>query len=92
MCETDYRARVFRAYWAEDRDISSSEVLATLIGDDAAEILAQADSDAIKLALRNATAEAEARGVFGAPTFVVDGKEMFWGQDRLELVEEALRS
>jgi 2-hydroxychromene-2-carboxylate isomerase len=31
-------------------------------------------------------------GVFGAPTWVVDGKELFWGQDRIPLVERALRS
>lgn len=88
---SEYRGRVFHAFWAEDRDISSAEVLSEFIGPDAAAILAKADSDEVKLALRSATEEAEKRGVFGAPTFIVDGKEMFWGQDRLDLVEEALR-
>ena len=40
--------------------------------------------------LKTATAEAEARGVFGVPTFFL-GEEMYWGQDRLFMVEEALR-
>ena len=45
----------------------------------------------MKLALRTHTEEAAKAGVFGVPTFVVDGKELFWGQDRIGLVEEALR-
>jgi len=36
--------------------------------------------------------EAAARGVFGAPTFIIDGEDLYWGQDRLGLVEAALRS
>lgn len=87
----DFRARVFRAYWAEDLDIASSEVLSGLIGPDAPAILAATETDAVKLTLRKATEDAAARGVFGTPTFIVDGKELFWGQDRLELVETALR-
>ena len=86
-----YRDGVFRAFWSEDRDISNAEVLAELIGPDAAEVVARAESAEVKLALRTATESAQARGVFGAPTFVVDGKELFWGQDRVDLVEEALR-
>ena len=46
----------------------------------------------MKAELRSATEHAAAQGVFGVPTFVVDGKELFWGQDRLDLVEEALRA
>jgi 2-hydroxychromene-2-carboxylate isomerase len=87
-----YRDAVFRAYWAEDRDISDASVLAACIGD--AEVarvaLEAAKSDAVKTALRSETEAAAARGVFGAPTFVVEGKDLYWGQDRLGLVEEAL--
>jgi 2-hydroxychromene-2-carboxylate isomerase len=87
-----YRDAVFRAYWAEDRDIANPEVLAACIGD--AEVaraaFEAAKSDAVKSALRVETENAVARGVFGAPTFVVDGKDLYWGQDRLGLVEEAL--
>lgn len=43
----------------------------------------------VKDRLKQATQEAVARGVFGAPTFFVDG-QMYWGQDRLEFVKEAL--
>lgn len=87
-----YRDAVFRAYWAEDRDIASPEVLAACIGDaDAARAaLEAAKGDDVKAALRQETEAAAARGVFGAPTFIVGGKDLYWGQDRLRLVEEAL--
>ena len=45
----------------------------------------------VKDALFAATKHAIDAGVFGAPTWVVDGKELFWGQDRVVLVERALR-
>jgi 2-hydroxychromene-2-carboxylate isomerase len=82
----------FRAYWAEDKDIASDEALAALVGDGAQEVLAKTGSQEIKDELRDATQRAVAAGVFGAPTWIVDGKELFWGQDRIELVERALRS
>jgi 2-hydroxychromene-2-carboxylate isomerase len=85
-----FREGVFRAYWAEGRDISDDAVLAEFLGDDAAEVLARTGDPAVKQALIDATKHAEAQGVFGAPTWVVDGKELFWGQDRLALVERAL--
>jgi 2-hydroxychromene-2-carboxylate isomerase len=56
----------------------------------AAEVLAAVERQDIKDALRRNTDEAVSRGVFGAPTFFA-GSEMFWGNDRLEFVEEALR-
>jgi 2-hydroxychromene-2-carboxylate isomerase len=88
-----YRDAVFRAYWAEDRDITDEAVLASCVGDEAAAraALAKSGGDDVKAALRAATDEAAARGVFGVPTFVVGG-ELFWGQDRLDLVEEAARA
>ena len=45
----------------------------------------------VKQRLKDDTQEAVARGVFGAPTFFVDG-EMYWGQDRLDFVKEALEA
>jgi 2-hydroxychromene-2-carboxylate isomerase len=83
-----FREAVFRAYWADDRDISDDAVLGELLGPDR-DVLAQVSDPEVKAALVAATQEAVDRGVFGAPTFVVDG-ELFWGQDRLELVEERL--
>ena len=87
-----YRDAVFRAYWADDRDITDDAVLASCIGDESAarDALARATSDDVKAELRRETEHAAARGVFGVPTFVV-GDELFWGQDRLGLVEDALR-
>ena len=54
-------------------------------------LLARTNDPAVKQALIEATKHAEAQGVFGAPTWVVDGTELFWGQDRIPLVERALR-
>ena len=68
-----------------DRDIGSEQGMTALLdsmGLDAAAILRAAQSDANKLRLRERTAQAKARGIFGAPTFFV-GDEMFWGNDRL---------
>jgi 2-hydroxychromene-2-carboxylate isomerase len=53
------------------------------MGLDAPSVIAAAQSSENKLRLRECTAQAKARGVFGAPTFFV-GDEMFWGNDRLE--------
>ena len=87
-----YRERVFAACWAHDRDISDAAVLGDLIGEGAGEVLARAQSPEVKKALIDATQGAFEAGVFGAPTWVVDGKELFWGQDRVALVEKALTS
>lgn len=86
-----FREGVFRAYWADGKDIGDEAVLAEHLGDDAAAVLARTNDPAVKQALIEATKHAEAQGVFGAPTWVVDGTELFWGQDRIPLVERALR-
>ncbi|MFZ6180601.1 2-hydroxychromene-2-carboxylate isomerase [Nannocystis pusilla] len=84
--------RIYRAYWDENADIADREVLARALADvglDAAAILARAESPEIKDELRRRTDEAVARGVFGVPTYFV-GDELFWGQDRADMVEAAL--
>jgi len=86
-----FRERTYRAYWAEDRDIGDDATLRELIGEGANEILARTQQGEIKQALIDATNEAVTRGVFGAPTWIVDGEELIWGQDRIPLVERALR-
>jgi len=53
-------------------------------------LMALCSEQATKDALKALTEEAVQRGVFGAPTFFVEG-EMFWGQDRLDWVREALK-
>jgi 2-hydroxychromene-2-carboxylate isomerase len=85
-----FRTRTFAAYWAEGRDIADDAVLRELIGAGADEVLARAGSPDVKKALIDATQRAIDQGVFGAPTWIVDGRELFWGQDRIPLVERAL--
>jgi 2-hydroxychromene-2-carboxylate isomerase len=85
-----FREKTFRAYWAEDRDIADDGVLEELIGEGADAVMARTQDPAVKKELVDATQRAADAGVFGAPTWVVDGKELFWGQDRLPLVERAL--
>ncbi|MBX3192983.1 MAG: 2-hydroxychromene-2-carboxylate isomerase [Labilithrix sp.] len=91
-----YRDAVFKAIWADDRDLGDDAVLASCVpGGEAAarDALARAGSDEVKAALREATEHAQKEGVFGVPTFVTHGargRELHWGQDRLDLVEEAL--
>lgn len=81
-----YCRRIMRMNFVEDRAIDSPsavvEALAEL-GLPVDALLGEAGSDAIKQRLRERTEEAQARGIFGAPTFFV-GEEMFWGNDRLE--------
>jgi 2-hydroxychromene-2-carboxylate isomerase len=82
---------LFRALWAEDRDISDPaelERIADACGLDGAKLVAQAEQQPIKDALFESTRAAVEAGVFGAPTFIVQresGPELFWGADRLEL-------
>jgi 2-hydroxychromene-2-carboxylate isomerase len=85
-----FRERTFAAYWAHDRDIADEGVLRDLIGPGADEALERAQSPEVKKALIDATQRAIDAGVFGAPTWVIDGKDLFWGQDRIPLVEKAL--
>jgi 2-hydroxychromene-2-carboxylate isomerase len=84
---------LFRAYWAEDRDIANDAELtgiASSVGLDGAALVTGTKSDAIKARLKEATDEAERAGLCGAPSFLV-GDQLFWGQDRLHFVERALQ-
>jgi 2-hydroxychromene-2-carboxylate isomerase len=81
--------RLMRAAWVEDLDLADATVLAACARDASVEEgLLERTADA-REALRGATDEAVQAGCPGAPCFVVDG-ELFWGQDRLELVGDAL--
>ncbi|HET8730245.1 MAG TPA: 2-hydroxychromene-2-carboxylate isomerase [Moraxellaceae bacterium] len=80
--------RIFKAYWADDRNIADPDVLKDLIGE---ELVAKASDDAVKERLKAATEEAARRGAFGAPTFFV-GDDMYFGEDRLFLIEHALKN
>ncbi len=87
-----FRERAFAAAWAYDRDIADEGVLRDLVGEGADDVLARAQTPDVKNALMDATKRAVDAGVFGAPTWIVDGKDLFWGQDRIPLVERALRA
>ncbi len=85
----EYHPRMFRAVWSEGRNVGKEEALREMLessGIDPASI----DGDEIKNELRANTDLAVARGAFGAPTFYVNG-EIFWGNDRLDFVEDALK-
>ncbi|XXF75610.1 2-hydroxychromene-2-carboxylate isomerase [Myxococcaceae bacterium GXIMD 01537] len=85
---------VFRASFADGKDIGAPEVLAELargVGMDSEAALARTSAQEIKDALRQNTDEAVARGSFGAPSFFV-GEALFVGNDRLMFVEQALRA
>lgn len=86
----DFVRGVYRAAFAHDRDPAEPGVLAAILGElgqPADEILAAAGEDGAKAALRAQTERAVELGIFGAPSFVVDG-ELFWGNDRLEAAIE----
>ncbi len=87
-----YVDAVFHAMWVEPRNLNeAAEVGAVLhgAGFDPQAMLALAGSPEVKDRLKTVTQEAVARGIFGAPTMFV-GEQMFWGQDRLDFVREAL--
>lgn len=89
-----YARRVFESYWGEGRDISQDPVLAEVaeeVGLDPDRFLEQVRSEPLKDRLRANTRELVERGGFGSPTFFVDGDDMYFGNDRLELVAAALR-
>ena len=82
----DFVRAVFRANFADDRDISQPAVLERCLADldlPGVALLQEAWSPAHKALLRAQTEQAVALGIFGAPTFLV-GDELFWGNDRLD--------
>ncbi|MEQ9039125.1 MAG: 2-hydroxychromene-2-carboxylate isomerase [Silicimonas sp.] len=82
----DYVIATYRLWFEHGLEAGSQENLTRAlseVGVDADEVIARAASDEIGAAYRAATDEARQRGIFGAPSIVVDG-ELFWGDDRLE--------
>ncbi len=83
---------VLRACWAEERNVADADTLKAILeeqGFGAEALMHHAASPETKAAYDAYTQEAIGKGVFGAPSYIVDG-ELFWGQDRLEFVERAL--
>ncbi len=89
----DYCAAMFQAIWVQALDMNDPAVIGQALhraGFDPQALLALTQEPEVKAALKAATEEAVARGVFGAPTFFA-GDQMFWGQDRIDFLKEALQ-
>jgi 2-hydroxychromene-2-carboxylate isomerase len=83
---------VLRACWAEERNVADADTLHAILrenGFDPEALTRHAQSAPVKAVYEAYTKEAIDKGVFGAPSYIVDG-ELFWGQDRLDFVERAL--
>jgi carboxymethylenebutenolidase len=81
------------ACWAQERNMADDAVLAELLQEQklSAGLLAQSHSLEVQALYETYTQAAIAAGVFGAPSYVLEG-EIFWGQDRLDFLEQALAS
>lgn len=87
-----YGDSVLRAIWVDGLDMNDPATVAGVLqqaGFDPQELLALTQDQQVKDHLKTVTQDAVARGVFGAPTFFV-GDTLFWGQDRMDFVREAL--
>ncbi|MBP5077294.1 2-hydroxychromene-2-carboxylate isomerase [Pseudomonas chlororaphis] len=83
---------LFRALWVEKRNLNDQATVAAVLregGFDPLEVLALTNDEEVKNALKDKTEQALQRGVFGAPSMFVDN-QLFFGQDRLDFVLEAL--
>jgi 2-hydroxychromene-2-carboxylate isomerase len=83
---------LLRALWAEERDTSDPSVRMTVANENGlpgAELVAAETSAPVQTLYKAYSEEAERLGVFGAPTYVLNGAR-YWGQDRLDFVDRAL--
>lgn len=84
---------LFTALWVDGRSMDEPQTVAAVLsehGFDPQEVLALTNDESVKAVLKENTETAVKRGVFGAPSMFV-GYQLFFGQDRLDFVEEALR-
>lgn len=91
---SDYAGAFFKAYWSDLRDISQDDVIAEVvasIGMDAEAFFSKISSQPYKDRLRETTDELIARGGFGTPTFFLNEKNMYFGNDRLDLMAALAR-
>jgi 2-hydroxychromene-2-carboxylate isomerase len=88
-----FAGAIFRACWAQERNIASEITFAEILQEQGLPVamIEQAHSQAVQERYDADTARAIEIGVFGAPSYVIDG-EIFWGQDRLDFVQRALNS
>ncbi len=83
---------LMKTAWEEGKDLADAAVLESVVealGWKGRGLIAKTQDPSVKETLKRNTEEAIARGVFGVPTFYVDG-EIFWGQDRMEVLEKHL--
>ena len=88
-----FATAVFEAYWGDDQDIAQDAVLETICarsGVDAKRLLAGIAEPKIKDRLKANTDEVMRRGGFGSPTIFVGGRDMYFGNDRLPLIRDAV--
>ncbi len=83
----------FKAYWTDDKDISQLPVLAEIcasLGIESASVFSAIEQQPVKDILRANTQEAISRGSFGSPTMFVGGDDMYFGNDRMPLLKDAV--
>lgn len=83
---------VLRAVWQEERNIADPATLIDIadeLGYPGEDLMEDAAADAVEADFQKNTRDALERGVFGAPTYAI-GRELFWGQDRLDFLDRAL--
>lgn len=83
----EYVRTAYRLWFQERLPAGSESNLSQCLqqsGHSVTRVLELANSESIRKAYEDATREARSAGIFGSPTFVVDGREIFWGDDRLE--------
>ena len=88
----EFMQAMFKAIWVDSKNMNDPATVGAVwqaAGFDAAAMLALCNEQSVKDQLKADTQAAVERGIFGAPTFFV-GDKMFWGQDRLDFVREAL--
>jgi 2-hydroxychromene-2-carboxylate isomerase len=88
----DFVNAIMTAIWADDEDAADPKVLIALAsrhGLDGARLLAEAGTETVRAEYRSNTGRALSAGVFGSP-FYLFGGEVFWGQDRLDMLEEEI--
>jgi len=92
MAALDLAGRLGAAVWAEQRNVADAATLGAVLAEAGlpTDLLAQADSPQVAARYAAGTQQAIDAGVFGAPSYVIDG-ELFWGQDRPDFVERRLR-
>jgi 2-hydroxychromene-2-carboxylate isomerase len=84
---------ILRAVWVQERNVADAATLAQLLAENGLDPqrLEQSGASAVGERYDSNTEEATRLGVFGAPTYVIDG-ELFWGQDRLDFVQRRLQA